>query len=58
VTSFIRARKEKQKFFRGETKTQLRAAPLGVNWQNEILRYSKCNTISIQKSSAHESERI
>jgi len=36
VTSFIQARKEKQKFSRGETKTQLRAAPLGGNWQNEI----------------------
>jgi hypothetical protein len=38
VTSFRRARKEKQKFIRGETKTQLRAAPLGVNWHDEILR--------------------
>jgi len=38
VTSFRQARKEKQKINRGETKTQLRAAPLGVNWHNEILR--------------------
>jgi hypothetical protein len=38
VTSFRRARKEKQQFFRGETKIQFMAAPLGVNWQNEILR--------------------
>jgi hypothetical protein len=38
VTSFRRARKKKKKFIRGEIKTQLRAAPLGVNWQDEILR--------------------